>query len=216
MEAKTTVQERIKMVCDKYFGGTILKMSKFVGLPYGTVNGIATGKTKNVTSKTFDAILAKLPKINSDWLKSGKGEMEIGNDMPSNVHIIKYFPNVTCNMGNNDTGSIFDNNSYENMIIPGYSDCQYAINATGDSMSPLIKPGNIVLLSAWNESFIEWGEIYLITTRNGYTTIKRVFPSQKEGYIECRSENPDNPPFDVEAGENLLPMYVVKGWIKHN
>lgn len=131
---------------------------------------------------------------------------------PSNFHEITYFPNVDGSMG----GVQFMDNSAETrevIVIPGYSDCKLAINAYGDSMHPLIKSGQIVLMAEWQESFIDWGKIYLVVTKSGYRAIKRLFPGSDGEHITCKSENEtSHPPFEVERAD-ILKIFIVKGWI---
>lgn len=99
------------------------------------------------------------------------------------------------------------------IILPGFAECKFAINAYGDSMYPVIKSGQVVLLMEWKESFIDWGHIYMVVTKSGYRTIKYVRPSEKEGFIRCESENKEsNPAFDIEM-EDIHKLFLVKGWV---
>lgn len=45
---------------------------------------------------------------------------------------------------------------------------------------------------------MEWGKIYCLDTRNG-AVIKRIYPTTDPEEIECRSINPDYPPFRVNV-----------------
>lgn len=125
---------------------------------------------------------------------------------------VKYYPAVNGSMG----GVQFlddPDESFVDIVIPGFSDCEFAINAYGDSMYPVIKSGQIVLLMSWRERFIEWGRIYLVVTKSGYRTIKYLKPSKNEGYVVCESENKENSPsFEIEK-EEILKLFLVKGWI---
>ncbi len=180
---------------------------------------------QSITKKTLKKI-ADANHINLDWLLTGEGEMFTATDAPksplakddkdgvapSNFHEITYFPNVDGSMG----GVQFMDNSAETrevIVIPGYSDCKLAINAYGDSMHPLIKSGQIVLMAEWQESFIDWGKIYLVVTKSGYRAIKRLFPGSDGEHITCKSENEtSHPPFEVERAD-ILKIFIVKGWI---
>lgn len=125
---------------------------------------------------------------------------------------IKYYPAVDGSMG----GVQFldePDESFVDIVIPGFSDCEFAINAYGDSMHPVIKSGQVVLLMPWKERFIEWGRIYLVVTKSGYRTIKYLKPSENEECIVCESEDKENnPAFEIEK-EEILKMFLVKGWI---
>ena len=152
------------------------------------------GRTKTISTAMADKILSCYPMVNRAWLLTGEGKMlkeaaqpiQAPKDTHDEAHRVIYYPNVDGSMG----GVFFTDNPDEarqDIIIPGFSDCQYAINAYGDSMSPLIKSGQIVLLSEWHERFIEWGKIYLVITASGYRTIKRLFPGKDEAHITCKS-----------------------------
>lgn len=179
---------------------------------------IRSGKTKNVSYSIADKIIAKYPKYSRAWLLTGEGAMlneaaAHGNAAASEKkHTILYYPNVEGTMG----GVQFLDNpdeTYIEMSIPGYTDCRFAINAYGESMSPLIKSGQIVLLAQWQERFIDWGKIYLVVTRSGYRVIKRLLPGKTETTIVCRSENTEaNPDFEIELAD-ILQLYLVKGWV---
>ncbi len=177
-----------------------------------------------------DKILSCYPEINKAWLLTGEGDMLNSEQSPSlspttdkviadndgnnqsPPHVIKYYPNVNGSMG----GVQFLDDPDEtvcDITIPGYSDCKFAINAYGDSMYPLIKSGQIVLMSKWLERFIDWGRIYLVVTKSGYRVIKRLYPGSSNATITCVSENHEtNPPFEIEK-DDLDKLYIVKGWI---
>lgn len=185
------------------------------------------GRTKKISDSMCDKILSCYPEINKAWLLTGEGDMLNSEQSPSlspitdkviadndgdNQHIIKYYPNVNGSMG----GVQFLDDPDEtvcDITIPGYSDCKFAINAYGDSMYPLIKSGQIVLMSKWLENFIDWGRIYLVVTKSGYRVIKRLYPGSSDTTITCVSENHEtNPPFEIEK-DDLDKLYIVKGWI---
>lgn len=197
-----------------------------VGLSNGFVNNISKG----IGADKLQKILSVYPKLNQKWLITGEGDMLNSEQSPSlspttdkviadndgnnqsPPHVIKYYPNVNGSMG----GVQFLDDPDETVCyisIPGYSDCKFAINAYGDSMYPLIKSGQIVLMSKWLESFIDWGRIYLVVTKSGYRVIKRLYPGSSNATITCVSENHEtNPPFEIER-DDLDKLYIVKGWI---
>lgn len=156
----------------------------------------------------LSTILSTFPDLNRNWLLTGEGEMLL--DASSlRSHEIKYYPDVWGSLGDRLLGNA-DERTTEIWHMPAYSDCQYAINAYGDSMSPLIKNGDVVLLSEWNENYIEWGLVYLVITRAGHRTIKRLYAHGDDGVI-CRSENHEkNPDFLIQKSD-ILKLYIVKG-----
>ena len=42
---------------------------------------------------------------------------------------------------------------FKKIIIPGYGDCEFALNVWGDSMDPVLQNGEIILCKQWKESF---------------------------------------------------------------
>ncbi len=91
---------------------------------------------------------------------------------PSPRDAVRFFPHLNATAGNVD-GLPADEVEYEIFNIRGYGGCD-AFPATGDSMLPTIKAGDIVMHKQWTESYIQNGEIYIIVTRNGQRAIKRL------------------------------------------
>ncbi len=86
----------------------------------------------------------------------------------------------------------------ERMISP-IKGADYAIKVCGDSMTPEIPNGSQILIKRiFEEEFVEWGKIFCLDTKNG-AVIKRVYPTDDPEVVECRSINPDYPPFKVNT-----------------
>ena len=83
----------------------------------------------------------------------------------------------------------------------------YAIKVCGDSMTPEIPNGSQILIKKiYEDEFVEWGKVFCLDTRNG-AVIKRVYPTDNPEVVECRSINPDYPPFKVNVRN-------IKGWYR--
>ena len=94
----------------------------------------------------------------------------------------------------------------ERMISP-IKDADYAIKVCGDSMTPEIPNGSHILIKKiYEDQFVEWGKIYCLDTRNG-AVIKKVYPTDNPEVIECRSVNPDFPPFRINVKH-------INGWYR--
>ena len=94
----------------------------------------------------------------------------------------------------------------ERMISP-IKGVDYAIKVCGDSMSPEIPNGSQILVKKiYEKEFVEWGKVFCLDTRNG-AIIKRVYPTENPDVVECRSINPDYPPFNVNIGS-------INGWYR--
>jgi len=183
------------------------------GLSAGFVNAIRV----SIQPKSLGKISAAFPELSISWLLTGEGEMlrkekDVAQYAPAVQHPVRYFPNVSGSMGGVEFLDNPDETSLD-IVIPGFADCQFAINAYGDSMYPLIHSGQIIVLVEWTERFIDWGNIYFVVTRGGFRTVKRLFPASNTNKIICRSENEAaHPPFEVDR-EDVVKLYLVKGWI---
>ena len=83
----------------------------------------------------------------------------------------------------------------------------FAIKVCGDSMSPDIPNGSQILIKRiFEEEFVEWGKIFCLDTRNG-AIIKRVYPTDDPDVVECKSINPEYPPF-------LVNVKSINGWYR--
>lgn len=94
----------------------------------------------------------------------------------------------------------------ERMISP-IKGADYAIKVCGDSMTPEIPNGSQILIKKiFEDEFVEWGKVFCLDTRNG-AVIKRVYPTDNPEVVECRSINPDYPPFKVNVRS-------INGWYR--
>lgn len=210
---ESTINERVKYICDKFFKNNASLMARGINANQGTIRDIIGTKQSKPNYDTLSLIVdSPTLNISSEWLLTGKGEMlKSKNETIKKSHTIKYYPSVNGSMGD---VNFLDNPNEQSLdiILPNFTNCQYAINAYGDSMSPIIKSGQIVLLQEWNESFIEWGKIYLVITKNGYRTIKYIKHGSDNEHIKCVSANEENEPFEIDY-KDVFKMFLVKGWI---
>lgn len=94
----------------------------------------------------------------------------------------------------------------ERMVTP-VKGADYAIQVTGDSMSPEYPSGSVVLIKKINEkAFIEWGKTYVLDTENG-AVIKNVRRTDNPEVIECVSMNPAYQSFTMETK-------YINGWYR--
>ena len=86
--------------------------------------------------------------------------------------------------------------------IPNLPAVDGAIFVRGDSMSPLLKSGDIVMYKTKELSIdsILWGEIYLLsfqTDGDSYTAVKYIRKSETPGMVCLASFNPSFAPKDI-------------------
>lgn len=125
---------------------------------------------------------------------------------------IPYY-DVEASAGNTSMFDPGNNLPYKEIMVPGYGDCDFAINVWGDSMSPLISNGSIIICKEWKQNYIEFGSIYLILTTENHRTVKYIFPGSSEEKLMCKSENKFHEPFEVHK-QDIIRLYLIKGCIQ--
>lgn len=94
----------------------------------------------------------------------------------------------------------------ERMLSP-IRGADYAMQITGDSMSPEYPSGSMIIIKKINEkAFIEWGKTYVLDTENG-AVIKTIRKTDDPQVIECVSLNPAYQPFTMETK-------YINGWYR--
>ena len=93
----------------------------------------------------------------------------------------------------------------ERMISP-IKGADFAIQVTGDSMSPEYPNGSQIIIKRISAEFIAWGNVFCLDTNDG-AIIKQVYPTDDDSVIECRSLNPAYPPF-------LIKRDLINGWYR--
>ena len=80
-----------------------------------------------------------------------------------------------------------------------------------------IPNGALVAVRKTKLSTPRWGEVYALATADG-CIIKRLYPSDRDGYVRCVSfNNEEFPPFELETREiydigNVVAVVSVKLW----
>ena len=104
---------------------------------------------------------------------------------------------------------------YKAMMIPGFEDCEVALNVGGDSMYPELKSGQIVALKEWRESYIEYGHTYLVVTKHNHRMIKRLRRAADAEEVTCESANSLYDTFQIKRAD-ILKLFLVKGHIERS
>ena len=99
--------------------------------------------------------------------------------------------------------------SYEcERVVSPVKGADFAIQVTGDSMSPDYPSGCHVFIKKVDESiFIEWGKVYVLDTANGIV-IKRIEPTDDDEVIQCVSLNPKYAPYKIKK-EYIYGWYSI-------
>ena len=147
------------------------------------------------------------------WLRIGEGNMINDEKRPiedshkeergikeknRQIEYIRLLPLYAQGGSLNDFSTAVSDYDCEMLISP-VKGASFAMQVSGDSMSPEYPNGSRIIIKKIDEtSFIEWGRVYVLDTNNG-SVIKIIVPSDREDCIRCLSINKDPiyAPFDV-------------------
>lgn len=106
-------------------------------------------------------------------------------------------------------------NIKESVSIPGFMDnIDFAISIKGNGMQPKYSNGDMLLCKKkTNSSVIQWGKAYLIYTKDQELLVRRLMPSNREGYIYLATYREDMPPFEILKDE-IIDYYIVIAVVK--
>lgn len=177
---------------------------------------IQNGKTKGISPRMADKIISAFPEVDKAWLLSGEGEMlKEATDVTIPSHRIRYWVDVDATAGGVTQFDDMMSSQYIDLAIPEFSDCTDAVNLYGDSMLPLYKSGQIIILKEWQESFIDYGNVYLVVTKKGNRMVKYLRKGSDADHVLCVSENKEFDSFEILM-DDILRLYLVKGSIAKN
>lgn len=203
-ESKFT--ERFKAVVD-HIGMAYSRLDIALGWGNGMVGKVASGKS-SITVHSIENLFSKFPEINPEWLLTGVGSMVRARNKTLGVPLVG---NVVAWAGN---GGGSDKDEYVSGYIdaPAYRNCDVAISVEGASMEPVLKSGDIVLVSL-TTSFVDllWGKIHLVVTSES-CQVKYLFPGNCPDCLRMVSANPVFQE-QVVKHQDVLKIYQVKGKI---
>ena len=201
----------------------------------GLSNDAVNKMGDNTRVSTLDRISNAYPDINIAWLKTGVGEMILGNEENKRIphydglkgKAIPHIDVVTASCGlPNGFNSAITKGDCERYIIPDMPGCDFTIRTGGRSMinrnvpERSINDRDIVgCRIVTTRSHVRWGEVYALATYDGIM-IKKVEESEQEGYIRCVPFNKEEgfKPYDVPVNEIhdwalVVGVVSVKTWI---
>ena len=168
--------------------------------------------TKNISAKVLSNILRIYPELSPEWILTGEGTMLKKENAVQSILAIKSedkgVPYYNVDFVGGLDMVINDQTTIPEYLIdfPKYNEATCWCNVTGHSMEPEITHGDIIALKKIEDiSFLPYGEIYAIVTKNEMRTIKRIGPSQNK---DCYSLIPTNK--SPEYGVQELPKEMVR------
>lgn len=207
----------------KYKGLNDNKVTVQCNIGVGVIGQCRAGKS-DLGAKTISKILGRYQDLNRVWLLTGEGEM-LNTTEPEQPKVIqhpssvkgniRYWEDVAATGGSLEFLENPDEHKTRWLHLPHFSDCTDAVNIYGESMFPLYKNGEIIILKAWNESFIDYGNVYLIITKNGHRMVKYLHKSPNENKVICQSENSKFDSFEIDKSD-ILRLFLVRGKVTQN
>lgn len=188
-------------------------LAKILGKQRSYISEILNGKRK-ISEQFVHSFCGHFPELSQEWIITGEGGMLKDANSISPEHT---FPLRTDNKIVIQDVPLYDfdasaglyaifNDIHPEPIdylrIPNLPSVDGAIYVRGDSMSPLLKSGDIVMYKKKDLSIdsILWGEIYLLSfvyDGDSYTAVKYIQKSDDPDKIRLASFNPSFAPKDI-------------------
>ena len=100
--------------------------------------------------------------------------------------------------------SIAEKDVKEYYVIPKFRFCRvdFMIEVSGLSMYPHFNPGDVIACTILTDrKFLQWNKCHVIATREQGILVKRLMPSEQEGFLTAVSDNKEYPPFNIPVDE---------------
>lgn len=198
-----------------------------IGVSRGTLES-KTGITEEVLAK----FIAAYPNVSIEWLLTGDGDSEkkclstpsikdqfsLKSDHKVSSQIVPLY-RITAHAG--ILALFHDDNSsvpVGTIQIPNLPPCDGALYVHGESMSPILKSGDIILYKKVSTDNILWGEMYLLAfTLDGddYIAIKYIRRAADPNEVTIVSQNPDYSPQDIPL-RSIRALALVKASVRFN
>lgn len=226
-----TVKQRIKDVLAYYS----ISQNKFANGDIALQKRLSTQLNGNtaLTFQTIYSIIERFPDVSRDWILTGEGEMIRHKDYHYEVNDV-FTTKVAESYGEEDVplydvsaaanlASIFTSggqNVIDHIKVPNVPKCDGAVYVRGDSMTPLLRSGDIVAFKSIRDiQNIIWGEMYLVdmvVEDDDYLVVKYIQKSDKgEEWIKLVSHNSFYDPKDIHKS-SIRSIALIKFSIRMN
>lgn len=220
--------ERISQLAD-YAHITITGLERQIGASKGVLSRAIQNNT-DIQAKWVCKIVENYPQFSSNWLLTGEGNML--NEVKSNIQ-----PNHTFALSTDRKVQVQDIPLYDlsatagimaifndlsitpedYLRVPNLPPVDGAIYVRGESMTPLLKSGDIIIYKklALSLDSILWGQIYLLQFDAGgdtFTVVKYIQKSDDPERIRLVSHNSHFEPKDIPLS-SIRALAIVKASI---
>jgi SOS-response transcriptional repressor LexA len=207
---KNSIADRLRLFLNKYFNS----MDEAAEYLETTGNTLRSSYLSGRSVPGPEFLLKLINKgLDVVWLLTGEGEEgkkltvnEI-SEMGYDVKKIRTFP-IVSQLSAGDVRVYFEDNGIENFITLPYSHSNcVALKVDGDSMSPKIDEGDLILIDFYADT--KPGDIVAVRLKNGSQLLKRYLQS-KSSFVFLYSDNNKYPPMVIHQKEVELIYKVVK------
>jgi len=162
--------------------------------------------SQDVNAASLAAIARTFPQLDMRYVLTGQ-RGEVAEDAKS-------LPLIPFDAIAGPGDPVYEDEKVEDYYyVNEFKDCDFLIRVKGDSMSGKFAGGDLLACRKVPDVyFLQWGRCYVIYTRSQGCMVKRLQPSEKEGYIKCVSENEKYAPFDVPM-DDIVSVALVNGSI---
>lgn len=204
-------KERLEKYAKMMHGMGQTRFEDYCGIAHGTISAI---KSNGPSASVVTRIAVKCPELNLNWLFTGEGSMVNEEFVPPKFRGGKNLPLIPFDAVAGPGTPVFEDSRVEEYYyVSEFKECDFLIRVKGDSMAPHFTGGDLLACRKVEETyFLQWNRCYVIYTRSQGCMVKRVQPSEKEGYIKCVSDNAKYAPFDVPMSD-IVSVALVNGSI---
>ena len=194
-DTKTAYINRVyALACARGLCKTKAEFADLLGINRTTLSGAMGSRPENLTDKLVRRV--------DDFAERNNLEA----DAPADVNTVLVIPYEARGGTIGDFVDGVHEYDCERVTSP-VKGAEYAMEVTGDSMSPEFPSGSRVLIKRIDETqFIAWNEVYVLDTPNG-AVIKRVRKTDNPDVVECVSVNPAYQSYTI-------PYKFIRGWYR--
>lgn len=231
MQEKSPIKRNISLYLSRK-GVTPYEFYKESGMTRGVLE-----QNNGLSESNLAKFLAYAPDVNIEWLLTGKGEMVKPEEVPSeypnptSLHTSKSFEkkeeiqtipvyNIYTTAGIREQLSNAQHH-VDTLRLPNMPKCDVAVFVDGDSMQPLLRTRDVILLKEYpcEEQYLIYNQIYLVHFAIGiehYTVCKYIKKSPKGfPYIILASENPEYEDREIHF-KDVKEIALVKAYIRYS
>ena len=212
--------ETVKTRLSQFLKYKKLSQSKFEKA-IGTSNGYVNSIRSSIQPDKLERMAMLYPELNISWLligeKLGGPMLKEAEQKPAaparDEHSLPLIP-FDAVAGPGDP--VYEDERIEDFYtVSEFKDSDFLIRVKGDSMTPRYTGGDLLAckkIPITEVYFFQWNRCYVLLTRSQGAMVKRVQPSEREGWIKCVSDNTKYAPFDVPM-EDIVSVALVNGSI---